>query len=672
MKSAIIQLTLLLIALPLLWQCGGSPSKPVYMKDGQQYGTVRGAFRHRWWNYYERGISFSNGKFFAEAVQDFKAAINQRDKDQRMARTYGMHFVDYFPHRELGIVYFETGNLDMAKKELELSLASFPSAKAYFYLDQVRKALIEQSGIPVNPPELVLDFNTREIWTNHDPVIVSGSARDDNYIAEVLVGKMPVFLESAQTLLPFEKALDLDQGSHLVRVTARNLPGKTTEQEIVIHVDREGPVLSLDRLDLDEVLSGKKVVVSGWIQDAAGVLDLYVNGRSIAVEKGSLVPFTVETILQGDTLELTARDELKNTTTAAVSLEQLAGHQQQVLVASADTWPHGLLAAGLFNKAVKDRLPPVVVLKDWTNNETVFLEKAYIEGRVSDENKIRTLTVNTVSLPVPKGQYVFFSHMHPLKQGKNVLTIEATDQDGNAATKTITIFRRIPAARQLKQRLSLCAYAFEHKGIVSPDSLAFHDSLVDAFVNRKRFRMVERNKLGAILEEQHLSRTDLFDQDTAIRLGGLIGAQSILAGSIIETRNGTEVVSRLIDTQTADILSAQDVYKEGSSLSVLNSLAQGMTVKFHRDFPLTEGQVLAIKGNSISTDLGGDVIKLQRRMIIFRDEPAQQTSTGRPVGAENKVLGYARVNQVMSGVSRADCFDGDIGAIKPLDKVIVQ
>ena len=61
-----------------------------------------------------------------------------------MARTYGMHFIDYFPHRELGIVYYEMRKMDAAKKELELSLVHFPTAKARFYLDRVRKALIEQ------------------------------------------------------------------------------------------------------------------------------------------------------------------------------------------------------------------------------------------------------------------------------------------------------------------------------------------------------------------------------------------------------------------------------------------------------------------------------------------------------------------------------------------------
>jgi hypothetical protein len=53
------------------------------------------------------------------ALKDLATAIGKRDKDQRNARTYGMHFVDYFPHRELGIAYYHKGDLVKAAKELE-------------------------------------------------------------------------------------------------------------------------------------------------------------------------------------------------------------------------------------------------------------------------------------------------------------------------------------------------------------------------------------------------------------------------------------------------------------------------------------------------------------------------------------------------------------------------
>ena len=137
---------------------------PVYQKNGKTYGVTSGAFRHRWWNYFERGLSFAEGGFTDEAISDLKTAIQQRFKDQRMARTYGLHFIDYFPHRELGIGYFTKGLLDEANAELVLSLSHFPSAKAYYYLDRVREQRIRKLGNEVAPPRLALDLKGNDIW----------------------------------------------------------------------------------------------------------------------------------------------------------------------------------------------------------------------------------------------------------------------------------------------------------------------------------------------------------------------------------------------------------------------------------------------------------------------------------------------------------------------------
>ena len=71
--------------------------------------------------------------------------------------------------------------------------------------------------------------------------------------------------------------------------------------------------------------------------------------------------------------------------------------------------------------------------------------------------------------------------------------------------------------------------------------------------------MVERNLLEAILREQQMSRTGIVDRKTALKVGRLVAAQAIVAGSIIETRNGIEIVSRMIDTETSEILATQDV-----------------------------------------------------------------------------------------------------------------
>ncbi|MBA3700799.1 MAG: hypothetical protein H0W78_18275 [Planctomycetes bacterium] len=129
----------------LIGGCGGARGPEAKVVDGQTYGTTTAPFRGRWWQYYERGVSWSLGGFWAEAEADFREALALRLTDNRRARTYGMHFVQCFLHRELGAVLIEQNRLDEAESELRLSLAQEPSAKADYLLARIATL----RGVPV-------------------------------------------------------------------------------------------------------------------------------------------------------------------------------------------------------------------------------------------------------------------------------------------------------------------------------------------------------------------------------------------------------------------------------------------------------------------------------------------------------------------------------------------
>ena len=87
-----------------------------------------------YWEYYTDGLSFSEAGKWEEAINTFQKAISMDTKDRSKTRTYGMHFIEYFPHRELGIVYFHLKQIEKAKEELEKSLSMEKSPKAQEYL----------------------------------------------------------------------------------------------------------------------------------------------------------------------------------------------------------------------------------------------------------------------------------------------------------------------------------------------------------------------------------------------------------------------------------------------------------------------------------------------------------------------------------------------------------
>jgi tetratricopeptide (TPR) repeat protein/TolB-like protein len=661
-----------LLCISFFHGCAQQPAGTVYVKDGKQYGVVEsGTFRHRWWNYFERGQSYTEGKFYQNAVSDFQEAIRQREKDQRRARTYGMHFIDYFPHRELGIVYFEMGELQKARMELALSLSQFPSAKAQFYLDRVRKKLFEEEMKEVLPPKLSLDFKSKTIWTRADPVILAGSAEDEHYIKTIMMNGVPIFLEHSQKQVAFQKKMVLAQGRHVVEVEAYNIVGKRASQQVTIVVDREGPMISLENVAVKKGLSGKQIALAGFLFDQAGVVDLRINGHQLSIKPGTEVSFTYQLSTDAAEIELIGGDRLGNNTTARISLtDLLAADDNRVIYAGLSSDLGYPVQAAVFG--TRDTRAPEITLRGWTDEQTVYLEKVYLEGQVKDEHHVVGLEIQSKPILKRKGKLILFSQFIELAEGKNQIAIRARDEKGHVAEKTISIIRRVPKALQLAERMSLTVLPFDQKGDLTTASDSCQDFLIDALVNQDRFQVVERNKLDIILREQKLSRTNLIDEKTALKIGRLVAAQSLVAGSIIQSRLGSEIIARMIDTETSDILAVVDVYDEVTNISSLRSLSEGLAIKLHREFPLIDGLVVQKKGNSIFSDLGKSKIKVRRRLIVFREEPVKHPVTGKWLGSDNVILGRAQVTQVMPELSKADILDGKTETIKTLDKVITE
>jgi hypothetical protein len=646
--------------------CAEGPTKH-YVKDGKEYGIVKGSFRDRWWNYYERGLSFDEGAFYSEAIEDFRMAASQRYEDQRTARTYGMHFIDYFPHREMGITYYLLGNLEAANQELELSVTQFPSAKARFYLDLVRKGILTQSGIEKGAPAITLALKKEEIWSREDFVVVEGTVEDERFVSSVRIGGAPLFLDGSKKRISFSKKLSLPQGRHLVEITASNLLGGKASRVVVLNVDRAGPMITLTPVKLEEGGLENQVMVSGSLYDEAGVASMMVNGRPYAVVEGTESTFDLQLKMEEGHVELVAVDRLGNRTSAWIDFARTTGLSGPVRVAGLNGTT---FFAGLFGS--KDTQPPMIRLTGWSDRQTVYMDRIFLEGEVSDDSEVVALKINDASILRGKGQRIFFSYVSELTEGENTLRIDAADRHGNTARKDLIVIREVPKAVQLAERMRLTVMPFEQKGVVSDASLSYQDNLLNALVRQDRFRVVEREKLDVILAEQKLSRTQLIEKDTALSLGKLVASEAIITGSIIESRTGVEMVGRVIDTETSEILATEDVYTEEKNLMGLKRSAEGMAIKFHRDFPLVIGLVIDQKDRFVFTDLGKDKILMNRRLIVYREEPVKHPVTGKLLGMDSVILGHARVSQLMPEMSKAEVVGRDTGLIRPLDKVISE
>jgi len=131
-----------------------APVQPSRVVDGVSYPQMSTPYRGRWWHLYERGVSWAEGRCWTEAEADLRACLALRQEDDRRARTYGLHFVHCFPHRELGCVLIAQRRFDEAERELRLSLEQEPSAKAQALLERIaelRRGGAAGAGVPAPP-----------------------------------------------------------------------------------------------------------------------------------------------------------------------------------------------------------------------------------------------------------------------------------------------------------------------------------------------------------------------------------------------------------------------------------------------------------------------------------------------------------------------------------------
>ncbi len=67
-------------------------------------------------------------------------------------------------------------------------------------------------------------------------------------------------------------------------------------------------------------------------------------------------------------------------------------------------------------------------------------------------------------------------------------------------------------------------------------------------------RLVERARLQDLIDEQQLSRSDYSNPDTALEIGRVLAAEYVITGSVVGVEPEVRVDSRLIHTETAEIL----------------------------------------------------------------------------------------------------------------------
>ena len=629
-------------------------------------------YRGKWWNHYVRGRWYADGGFYDDAIQDFKKSISLRSKDERSARSYGLHFWEYFAHRELGIVYYNQGKHEEAKKELETSLSTADSAMAKFYLNKCNEAIIKMTKADQEPPEIKISSHADGEFVNRPIINLKGVVSDDCYANSnnILIQGKKLFIELAEKNINFSEDVSLRPGENVICMEASDLTGKSVRKNITIIRDIHPPILYLDDVRIHQK-DGKRIAsVKGTVVDDYGLKELYINDTEVHIHSHKEDNFDEDIVLtDGNKISFKVVDIAGNETKGKQQLDTKASlwpedTQDSVKYVYHSTHKPILIAASKFDKSsivsllavqdvnvsqssppassapdenngeeakpeqtlpqstVKDTVPPIIHTD--IKSAIIYDANLFFSGDAHDDSGVAKLSVNQNPLEIRQGKHVFFNHFLTLKEGENTITVKAGDAQGNETQlPPVKITKKTFELLETDARYTVALLplrVFTEKGVPSE---TIYSMLLKAFDEEpKRFNFVERDrtKLEEILHEQKISNTELTSPDAAIRIGKIRAAEGMLFGAVEEDTKGINVILRLVDTETTQVLANADVYDEDKSMKNLEWLMHGLSLKMKRQFPMIEGNVIHVSGNGFHVNTGAKSgVGVGMKLLLFRE-----------------------------------------------------
>jgi len=128
------------------------------------------------------------------------------------------------------------------------------------------------------------------------------------------------------------------------------------------------------------------------------------------------------------------------------------------------------------------------------------------------------------------------------------------------------------------QRPTLAVLYFTNGALIenasfAPLSKGMAEMLITELAQNSTVRVVERDRLQSLIEEQNLQNSDRVDKETAVKLGKTLGARHMLLGTfVIDQKKNMRIDVRAVNTETSAIEYTESV--TGNSDNLLQLVIQ--------------------------------------------------------------------------------------------------
>jgi hypothetical protein len=632
MGNTMKQSQIIFIGLLILFSGCALPMRPVCIHN-DEICQPKTNFTERWYDYYEWAMTYKDCQCYDLAVNDLNTAISRRPHDKRRMNTYGMHNIDYFPHREKGIILFYQNKFDEAEDELEQSIQSQPSAKAHKFLNHVRKSIIEQKSHDISIPDIQLECPQShihssqspyqcEILTKDEEIRVQGMIADPHYLSEILIDQSSVLIDLSRQFIPIHHMFKLPEGDHTIPITATNLMGISRTVRLRIQVDRSGPLISMDQWTDHSI--------TGQLMDNSKILSLTANGRNIPVETGTKTTFVISPLPHEKSITIIASDTLDNQTSATFKRSLWTSH-----------YHHQKLMASNEQKTISDttvlaNMPESMQIKlfELKESDIFFREHALVHGEVIGKHNLSLLTIDiqkpdsdnwqqVLKKTFQKGRYIVFNQSIKLEPGNNKIRMKAMDMCGHSIERIVEIQRKIPEAMKIECRYAMNVMPFKPIHVSEEFAQIVSQFFLQKMVNQHRFQ---------VLEQSNGTFTNLFQKTPA---------RFTCEGIINQSTDGTEVLLRIYDHSTSKIIYA-DIFDEfiDKNPKQLSSDINILVQKIMQMFPLVIIQLTHVQKNQYIAFFNHNQFPIDWEFIAYTNQCSDQLR-----GSDTIIIGDACIKE---------------------------
>jgi len=568
-----------------------------YIKDGKKCGVTKSYFRNNWWNYYERGLSFADCGFFEEAKADLKEAINIFDRDIWRTETYGDWYISYFPHRELGLIYYKEGDLDNAIRELRTSLDFEQSDKGEQYLDKALKKRIKEKD--TKGPKIYIEPVNKVSKAKF--IKIKGSVFDNYYVQRILLVHNNCVIPKEQHIsrikkqpretINFSFTVPSESGLNTMTVIAYDLTGNETKKEISFESDRQGPYIlcyAFIRENAD-INSNKQIVkIKGSVQDASGLKKIIINKKShvsLNGEENYNISKEIEIDNQQKEILIQATDIVDNKTISIIT-PVLEKDIHESLIEKDNTKPE-IRCSEMENELIN--------LKGVENNKVIvltgkktFSDQTVISLNAWDDRYLKSFFINEknhLSKPV---RTISFSQILDLSDGINEYKLRATDTSNNQSYEYL--YKKEKKEYKVKNRNERLCLGIEDSPIKdeSDNNYSIFASLLYGLISKDKTK-----RFQAYLNYESITNKS--------KLADYIVTWYIIERKLIENQSKItfEAYLMLSDNSRKIYYTAINAFDDKS----IEKLCDKIFVKLKYKFPLFEGIVKNVRDNDITVEL---------------------------------------------------------------------